>query len=132
MNGTTPNFTGVPGESTAQPSLGQFLGRLLTGLRPMTVLAGQPLPPRDGKPGQQAAAEDGVLLERTAHVRKPKETMLEFFARVGLGSAQIRSMDKGEITRFVKVAMDSAQDRETIDVKFFEPKAVPPRFVLTD
>jgi len=46
--------------------------------------------------------DDAELLEKTDHVRLPKETLLEFMARTGCGSNQIRTSTKEEIFRFVR------------------------------
>ena len=47
--------------------------------------------------------EEPILLAKTKHVRGKKETMGQFYARVGLGKAQILAMSKNEIAHFCDV-----------------------------
>src|SRR5579872_2853187 len=70
---------------------------------PMTYVGNHVPKSRNGKPVRWAG-EDPELLERTKHVRLKGERMSQFFSRVGLGAAQIRTMSAVEISRFVDVA----------------------------
>jgi hypothetical protein len=126
--------TKVAGEPTSQMSIGQYLGRLLKRSRPTVVISGQPDKPVDGRPGHRFVGVDvdTELLERTAHVRKPKETMMQFFSRVGLGASQIREMSKDQITHFVEVVSQQETAVEPTTFITLGPITAPPRFVITD
>ena len=93
----------------AEASVGDYLKRLLARVTgPMPVVGGSTgLPSREGMPGRKAPSDDPVLLEKTAHVRKSKETMMQFFSRIGLGPGRIRTMSKAEISRFCEVVMSN-------------------------
>jgi hypothetical protein len=99
----------------------------------MHVVAGPGVPPTDGRAAVAAPADDPELLERTKHVRLKGEPMMGFYARIGLGAAQIMQMSKSEITRFVETVEKNREDTERpakSDLEF-APKSVPPRFIIT-
>jgi hypothetical protein len=121
----------IAGEPTAQMSLGQYLGRLLDRVVPPTVVSGPLHRSPDGKFNWARRGEDPELLERTRCARGPKETVMEFIARTGLGAHQIRSMSREEILRFVAVV--SQQDEFTGHPTTWvplEPKTIPAKFLM--
>jgi hypothetical protein len=94
------------------------------------VVAGPDLTSPDGKIRFARADQDAELLEKTAHVRRPKESLMEFYSRTGCGAAQVRSSSKDEIARFVETV--SRNEKEvSLETSIFEPRQAPPRFVLT-
>jgi hypothetical protein len=84
--------------------------------------------PRDNMPVAKLIGDAPELLEKTAHVRKAKEKMMQFHARVGLGAAQIRMMSKDEISHFVETV--SKNDEGFIRAQDMEPRVLPSRIVL--
>jgi hypothetical protein len=94
----------------------------------MTTTGYHAAPSRDGKPAPKVTGDDPDLLQRTAHVRGPKERMGEFFSRVGLGAAQIRTMSKAEISHFVEVI--SKNDPGYVRAQDFAPRVFPKTFLL--
>ncbi len=122
--------TSIAGEPNAQMSTGLYMGRMLDRIIPPIVLAGPDYSTPDGRLRLKRQGEDQALLEKTAHVRRPKETMMEFFARVGLGAAQIRTMNKEEISRFVEVATKQEIEAGPTTWVPLAPKVVPSRFVM--
>jgi len=126
--------TKIAGNPTTEMSVGQYLGRLLKRSRPTVVISGQPDKPVDGRAVRRFVGVDAdiELLERTAHVRKPKETMMQFFSRVGLGVSQIREMNKDQITHFVEVVSQQETVVEPTTFVVLGPITAPPRFVITE
>jgi hypothetical protein len=89
------------------------------------------------------APEDPILLHRTEHVRLPRETMLEFHARTGLGASQIRTMSLEEIAHFVAVVTNPRRGEDAQWGGGFwlppseraappVPKVVPRKFSITE
>lgn len=113
-----------------QMTVGQYIGGLLKSLRPMPVVAGaSDAAPVDNRPIRTTVGEDTELLVKTEHVRKKGEKLMQFFARTGLGAAQIRPMSKGEITRFVETV--SQHEPVQAPRELTEgPRPRPQRFVL--
>jgi hypothetical protein len=80
--------------------------RSVTG--PLPVLAGAAAKGTlNGVPRPAPRGEDPQLLERTKHVRRKNERMGRFYARVGLGAAQILAMTPDEISRFCEIAEEN-------------------------
>jgi hypothetical protein len=113
----------------AEPSTGGYISRLLKSVSgSMPIVAGLAPGTREGIPGPRSIGDDPVLLEKTAHVRAKKEKMMEFFARTGLGAYQIRTMSKGEISKFVEVA-SANEDIKPPQMSIYG-KPAPQNFVL--
>jgi hypothetical protein len=113
----------------AEESTARFVSRLIKSAQPMVITAGPAPGTREGKPGPRVLGDDAELLDRTAHVRTKKETMMQFFARVGLGANQIRTMSKSEISKFVEIVSANATDDVRPPSSTFGRPA-PQRFVL--
>jgi hypothetical protein len=111
----------------AEEPTGRYLARLVKSAEPMVIVAGPSLGTREGKPGPRVVGDDKELLDRTAHVRSKKETMMQFFARTGLGAYQIRTMSKSEISHFVETASQHESVQPPTST-FGRP--APQRFVL--
>ncbi len=115
-----------------QGTEGQAIMRMLSRVTgPMQVVGGSALPPRDGRPAMRVGGveADSELLEKTKHVRRKGELMMQFFARTGCGAWQIRTSSKSEIAHFCETAQ---QNEEPIPSTLFEAKRVPPKFILVD
>lgn len=113
--------------SDSQMSTGQYVASLIRKwTSPLPIIAGANSDTIDNRLRRSYVGEDDELLARTSHVRRRKETMLQFYARVGLGAAQILTMTKSEITHFVSVA----EQNEPWEPKLFEPKPLPQRFMI--
>lgn len=129
LRNRTPLSSVNPVPVDNQMSIGHHIRSLVAGIvRPLQILAGQPVPPTDGRPGRAVAAEDTDLLERTKKFRRPKETMMQFHARTGLGAAQIRTMGPREIENFLAVA-EQNEEREAVP-GMFDPRPRPSKFFL--
>jgi len=122
------NAISYPGKGLTEPSTpvsqseyGFLRGLLDRWTSPMKVLAGPTAGPQDNQIPRPVAGEDQELLERTKHVRLKGERMMQFYARVGLGAAQIRNMSFDEITRFCDVAEENLEQIP----KVFEPRPTP-------
>jgi hypothetical protein len=123
-----PDAISYPGKSFSEPSTpvspnaqGEYgyLRNLLDGwVTPLKVVAGPVQGPVDNRAPRPVAGEDSELLEKTKHVRLKGERMMQFYARVGLGAAQIRTMSFDEITRFCDVAEETLEQTP----KVFEPR----------
>lgn len=117
-----------PSTPSAPASEYGFLRRLIDTCwaRPMTVVGGPTTGPQDNLVMRPVAPQDQELLDRTSHVRLKGEKLLQFYARVGLGPAQIRTMSRAEIKRFVDIAEENAEQQP----KFFEPTPLPQKIRL--
>jgi len=112
----------------SQEKSDRFLSRLIKSVTgPLPVLAGPGLSARDGHPGQPVVGDDPELLAKTQHVRKPKERLMEFIARVGMSPNQMRTLSKEEISRFVATVSQHEQLNAPAGM-FGQP--APQRFVL--
>ncbi len=106
----------------------RYLSRVTNAVTgPMAVTAGPGMPAHDGRPGQRVVGDDPVLLEKTAHVRKPKEKLMEFIARTGMSPNQMHTLSKEEILRFVETV--SAHESVAPPPGSFG-RPVPQRFTL--
>lgn len=86
--------------------------RSVTG--PLPVLAGAAAKGTlNGVPRPAPRGDDPELLERTKHVRRKNERLGQFFARIGLGAAQIRNMTKDEISRFCEIVENNNSETES-------------------
>ena len=121
----------IPGQHVPTGDEHADLDRILNVKAPMPVMGGPDPVPTDSAIMRTRVSDDAELLKRTEHVRRPKEVMMQFYARTGLGKSQILTMTKDEISKFVEIAEQSAKDTAQVNVRDFEPKRVPPRFVLT-
>jgi hypothetical protein len=121
-------------QQKAEGATNGFLSRLIARVTgPMPVISGPVQATREGRPFQKAVGDDPVLLEKTKHVRNKKETMMQFYSRVGLGAAQIRTMSKEEIAHFVEVVAANPEFQErAAEALSFEPKLQPTRFNLDE
>jgi hypothetical protein len=54
--------------------------------------------------GKYLLAGEDEIVRRVGHTMKRGEQLIQWFARVGLGKAQILSMSKSDITKFVEQA----------------------------
>ena len=123
----------LAGESTAQQSVGTYLGRLLATVRaPMPVVSGMPTPPKDGRPGQQIT-EDETLLAKTTSVRRKfgngrSENLMQLMARVGISRHQLVTLEVSEIVKFCAVAESNEEWQSRADE--FTPKVTFPRVLL--
>ena len=86
----------------AEEPTGRYLARLIKNAEPMVIVGGPTLGTREGRPGPRVLGDNAELLSRTEHVRTKNEPMNSFYARIGLGPVQIRTMSKAEISRFVE------------------------------
>jgi hypothetical protein len=111
-----------------EPHDSAFFARLYASVTGPMPTFGSPLPTRDGRPVPKVIGDAQDLLDRTAHVRKPKERMMQFFARTGLGAAQIRTMTRDEIAHFVNCV--SHNERGYGDQAHFEPRVMPKLLLL--
>jgi hypothetical protein len=112
----------------AEESTERYLSRVIKSAAPMVIAAGPAPGTREGKPGPKVVGDDPELLDCTSHVRATKETMMQFFARTGLGAHQIRTMSKSEITKFVATVSIHEEVKPPQAGVFGGP--APQRFVL--
>jgi hypothetical protein len=112
----------------AQERSETFLSRLVRGITgPMVISAGPAPGAREGRPGHRVMSDDPVLLAKTDHVRSKNEPMNSFYARVGLGPVQIRTMSRSEISHFVEVATANEEPKPPTGT-FGQP--APQKFVV--
>jgi hypothetical protein len=128
LKNRTPMSPVNPGAVDNQMTLGQHIQRLMAKVFPMPIVAGQPEPATDNRTIRPVAAEEPELLARTKKFRRPKETMMQFHARTGLGAAQIRGMSQREIENFLAV-VEQNDERAAVPA-IFEPKPRPSKFYL--
>lgn len=123
-------------QDKAQGSVASYLARVLASVTgPMPILGGVGLPPVDGRPSRTLIAEDPELLERTRHVRRPHERLMEFWARGGPGPGQLRQMTRSEISAFMRQVELNAKDDVKPPPTFVTPvpkTIATSRFFLTD
>ena len=113
-----------------QATVGQFLKGLLARVVAPVVVSGPPLPsPVDGHAPLRSRGDDEQLLAKTAHVRKKDERLMEFYARTGLGAAQIREMSRKQIEEFVEVA--ALQEQPPVPAMLVEgPRPLPRKLFI--
>jgi hypothetical protein len=111
-------------------SVGATIKRLVERVTgPLPILGGQGLPSTEGKPGKQVFGvnEDPVLLDRTRHLRKNGEQMIEWFARTSIGAHAVRNSSRDELDKMYKLAISNPEN----DVPaMFEIRRPPSRFPL--
>jgi hypothetical protein len=112
----------------SQMSMGTFLAREIVKVTgPMPVVGGlAPSGTNEGRPHAKVVGDDEELLQLTAHVRKPKERLMEFYSRCGIGPGQIRSFTPDELTRRVEIATQNNLD----DLVAFESRPVPTKLFI--
>ena len=91
-------FGGQPPQG--EPPDHGLISRLTAAAKPPVVVAGVPMPVREGRV-VKVLGDDSELLSKTTHVRHAGERLIQFHARTGLGAAQIRSMSRDQIAEFV-------------------------------
>lgn len=126
--------TGVA-QKMSEVSTGNWLARILANVHaPMQIISGPALTgTREGVARARVVGDDPVLLEKTKHVRNKKETMMQFFARTGIGAHQVRTLTKDALASLVDVATKNSEYEEHSSAAvFFQPKPMPTRFLLTD
>jgi len=117
-------------DNTTSYDEGQYMARLMRNLKPLRVLAGNPLGPVDGRIPQQFLGEDESILKKISHVIRKGEKLMQFFSRVGLSLSQSRTMSKNEISRFVQQSEANAMAEP--DKNFFEPRPLPNKITIVD
>jgi len=113
----------------ANVGIGAHIARLMARVTgPMPLISTTAQPTREGVPGPRVIGDDPELLALTQHVRKPKEPLMSFYARTGIGPAQIRDLSKAELSDRVELARKNAEDDGyNVAASFFEAKGLPPR-----
>ena len=74
-------------------------------------------------------SDDAEIIRRIQHVLRPGEKLMQFYARVGLGRAQILAMTSVEIAKFVQVSEESARAEgtwkpHTVNIDFNAPRTL--------
>src|SRR5690349_15181264 len=98
--------------------------------QPMPVVSGTPAKPAEGVAARPSVGDDEQLLAKTSHVRKPNERMMEFYARTGLGPAQILSYSRDEIARFVETVSSPTHPMAPSNSLAPQQRRLPNKFVL--
>jgi len=111
----------------AEESTDRYLARVIKSAGPMVITAGPAPGTREGKPGPKVLGDDAELLEKTKHVRRSKECLMEFYARTGVGAHQVRTLSKSDITTLVETVSKNEDLQPPISA-FGGP--APRRFVL--
>lgn len=99
-----------------QPTIGQWIGKALDAIT--------------GKMRPVDHDADIEVRDRVRHVMKPKEKLMEFYARTGLGKPQIMIMSRDEISLFVEQAERNRAAEALPRPQAFEPKQPPHKFLL--
>jgi hypothetical protein len=94
----------------AEESTDRYLARLVRNAEPMVCVAGPAPATREGRPGPKFIGDDTELMEKTKHVRKPKERLMEFYARTGIGAHQVRTLSKPALTALVQTVSANANE----------------------
>jgi hypothetical protein len=105
--------------NTIQTGAPQFMARLIQRARETKVVT-------------LDLDNDPETRNRLRHVLGRHEKLGQFFARTGLAKSQIAQMSKSEITAFVSLAAERAKDDPSAPSQSWEPKSVPPKFIITD
>jgi hypothetical protein len=103
-----------------EPSIGQTFGPIIDAYRNAPRL--KPVDLND----------DPSVLGRIKHVLKPKEKLLEFYARTGLGKSQLMTMSRDEIKCFVAQAEANRKQEPLPPPEAYEPRRIPARMMLID
>jgi len=99
---------------------------------PLRVVSGcAPTTDPDGKL-RPVVGEDQVLLEKTKHVRRKDEKMMQFFARTGIGKSQILSLTKDELARLVAVASQNEGADAPSNTWTPQVKTIPRKLCIID
>lgn len=113
----------------SQMSIATFLSREIAKVTgPMAIVGGTQLQStREGVPLAKPIGDDSQLLKLTAHVRKPGEKLMQFYARCGLGPLQIRSLTPTELARRAAIADKNNTESGLI---FADPTPTPQRLTI--
>ena len=108
-----------------------FIHRLLSSWnRPMSVVGGVTNnAPVDNRVPRPVISEDKELLDKTAHVRRKNEKILELVARTGISPNQIREFSKVEIAKFVALSEQNAMEEPPR--RYFEAPALPNKIKIS-
>src|SRR5580698_6384592 len=78
----------------------------------------------------QALTEDPKVIGRVKHVMKSKEKLMQFYARTGLGKAQIMKMSRWEISAFVERVTKNAANEPGPILSVWEQAPLPKKFSI--
>jgi hypothetical protein len=79
-------------------------------------------------PIKEVDQEDPEIISKVRHTMLPKEKLMEWFSRVGLGKAQIMAgMSKRDISRFVEQAERNRAEEDTVSPMF---QRTVPKFLM--
>ena len=108
-----------------------FIHRLLSSwTAPMQVVSGVVnTAPVDNRVPRIVVGDDQNLLNKTAHVRRKNEKILELVARTGISPNQIREFSKVEIAKFVALSEQNAMEEPPRTI--FEQKPMPNRIKIS-
>jgi hypothetical protein len=106
-------------EPPVQTGVAEFTGKLLQLARRQKVITVD-------------LDDDKFTRDRVKHVLLRNERLGSFYARTGLGKAQIAEMSRQQISEFVARAAENAKDDVTAPSELWEPRKVPPKFIMTD
>jgi hypothetical protein len=106
-----------PGSPPPQPAESQILGELTRRYRAM-----EKMKPIDN--------EDPEVISRVKHVLLKKEKLMSFYARTGLGKAQIMTMSGVEIARFVETATANSLNEPAPILTVWEASPLPKKFTF--
>jgi hypothetical protein len=113
----------------AQEPTERYLSRLIKSVTgPMPVSAGPVQATREGRPFLKSIGDDAELLEKTKHVRRPKECLMEFYARTGIGAHQVRTLSMADLNTLVETVSKNEAVQPPQAGAFGRP--APQRFVL--
>jgi len=111
-------------------TLGVMLDRAVA-QGPMRVLSG---PSESGENGAVPAnnhypSDDAAIIARIKHTMRPGEKLMQWYARIGLGRAQILAMSAVEIAKFVQASEESARTEGTwkphaVNIDFNAPRTL--------
>ncbi len=111
----------VPVPINKQPTDVQAIGDLIQSYK------------RAGKPKTYDPNDDPEIIARVKHTMRPKEKLMQWFARTLIGRAAILEMSRTEISEAVaRAEANSKEDWVFSDAPNFEPKRLPARFILQD
>jgi hypothetical protein len=104
------------------------VGRQIRDARPMVVVAGPSGPPRNGI-AQRRAEEDPDLLAKVKPFLRKGETIMQWFARTGIGAHQLLTYTHRDLKHLVAVVEGNRAE----DTGAIEPKrsSIPSKFRVT-
>jgi hypothetical protein len=75
--------------------------------------------------------EDPAIIARVRHTMLPKEKLMSWFARTGIGRAEILAgLSRDEISRRVALAEQNRKNEPLPPPELFEPKRPPMHFAI--